>query len=313
MRIRYIIAVITISLVGCRPVPEVDQAPTTSVLKEATINTTTPEPTIQPILTNSPTTQPSSTSTPEPTITQEAQVFDTQVSEVDGMVSVFVPSGEFEMGTEDGWESERPVHTVYLEDFWIDQTEVTNQQYLHCVQDGVCEIPGSMDSFTRQDYFNHEAFANFPVIHVSWYDAITYCEWAGRRLPTEAEWEKAARDVVSNTYPWGDNISCYLANYIGCVGDTAPTGSYPEGASPYGAFDMAGNVWEWVADWYYIGYYDESPLDYPTGPESGAYRVVRGGSWNDYEWYLRTTTRYSYFPDNKRMSIGFRCALGALY
>jgi formylglycine-generating enzyme required for sulfatase activity len=249
------------------------------------------------------------TSTPTLTKVIEINVIKSVISEIDGMVSVLVPGGNFEMGAEDGWESERPVHTVYLNDFWIDQTEVTNGQYLVCVQDGACEIPGRLDSFTRHDYFNSEAFINFPVVNVSWNDAVAYCQWAGRRLPTEAEWEKAARGADGRTYPWGEVINCEFANYMGCIGDTAPTSSYLQGASPYGVFDMAGNVWEWVADWYFIGYYDESPLDYPSGPDSGAYRVVRGGSWNDYEWYLRTTTRYSYFPDNKRSSIGFRCAI----
>jgi serine/threonine-protein kinase len=244
-----------------------------------------------------------------PTATQEIPVVNSFVSEADGMVLVYVPAGEFEMGSEDGWQSEQPVHTVNLDAFWIDQTEVTNHQYQQCVQAGVCEAPGSPDSFTHKGYFTDAVFSAHPVVNVSWYDAQAYCEWAGRRLPTEAEWEKAACGVDGNLYPWGENISCEYANYIDCVGDTAAVRSYPQNASPYGALDLAGNVWEWVADWYYIGYYKESPLDYPMGPESGAYRVVRGGSWNDYEWYLRATARYSYFPDNQRVSIGFRCAL----
>jgi serine/threonine-protein kinase len=261
----------------------------------------TPTPTIQPTSTVTP--------TPQPTVTDEILVINSLVAEADGMVLVYVPAGGFEMGNEEGWESEQPVHPVNLNAYWIDQTEVTNRQYQLCVQEGACDPPGSPESFTRDQYYGNEAFATYPVIHVSWYDALTYCEWAGRRLPTEAEWEKAARGISANLYPWGENISCENANYIGCTGDTNPVGSHPLGASPFGALDMAGNVWEWVADWYYIGYYQESPLDYPKGPDSGAYRVVRGGSWNDYEWYLRTTTRYSYFPDNQRVSIGFRCAL----
>lgn len=306
MKIRILIALLVIFFVGCNSSDAIEM---TATIIEATSETMTLEPTTEPSATFTPTMLPTSTFTPEPTATQEIQVVDSLVSEADGMVLVFVPAGEFEMGNEEGWESEQPVHTVNLNAFWIDQTEVSNHQYRLCVQEEACEQPGSPDSFTRDRYYEDDAFASHPVINVSWYDAQTYCEWAGRRLPTEAEWEKAARGVDGNLYPWGDNISCEYANYIGCVGDTASTGSYPQGASPYGALDMAGNVWEWVSDWYYIGYYKESPLDYPQGPESGAYRVVRGGSWNDYEWYLRTTTRYSYFPDNQRVSIGFRCAL----
>ena len=310
MKIRlFFFLIILPSLFGCRS--EVQSVPTETQLKptESTIQTDTPEPTDEPTATSTLTLEPTLTQTQTPTNPPEIQVISYQVSEMDEMGMVLVPEGEFEMGSEDGWESEQPVHTVYLFSFWIDQTEVTIQQYKLCVEAEACEEPRDPDSFTRNGYYTNAAFNNYPVINVSWYDAVKYCEWAGRRLPTEAEWEKAARGVDGNIYPWGDGINCELANYVGCVGDTDEVGSYPLGASPYGVLDMSGNVWEWVADWYFIGYYEESPLDYPLGPESGAYRVVRGGSWNDYDWYLRTTTRYSYFPDNKRVSIGFRCAL----
>lgn len=303
MKYRFLVAIIAIVLVSCTS--RADQA--TQTEPAATIEETeTLVPTVT--LTNIPTKAPTETLIPTFTNTPEISVISSKVSEVDGMVQVFVPQGEFGMGSDDGWESEKPVHTVGLKAYWIDQTEVTNAQYSLCVQAGACNPPSSPGSFTRDRYYNNTDFGRYPVISVSWYDAMAYCEWAGRRLPTEAEWEKAARGVDGRIYPWGENISCELANYIDCLGDTSPVGSFPTAASPFGALDMAGNVWEWISDWYYIRYYNNSPLDYPLGPDSGAYRVVRGGSWNDYEWYLRTTNRYSYFPDNKRVSIGFRCA-----
>jgi formylglycine-generating enzyme required for sulfatase activity len=302
MKYRFVAAIIAIGLVSCSSLPgsETPTKPAPTIEETATAAPTE-------TLTSIPTKEPTETPLPTLTSTPEIAVISFKVSKIDGMVQVFVPQGEFEMGSDDGWESEKPVHTVRLAAYWIDQTEVTNTQYSLCVQAGACDSPGNFGSFTRDDYYNESDFGRYPVISVSWYDAMAYCEWAGRRLPTEAEWEKAARGDEGSIYPWGDDIRCELANYIDCIGDTSHVGSYPAAASPYGALDMAGNVWEWVADWYYVKYYNDSPLDYPLGPDSGAYRVVRGGSWNDYEWYLRTTNRYSYFPDNKRVSIGFRC------
>ena len=309
MRYRLFFFLIFILTVGCRPSKDDEAKEVLNQATETLAYTVSPVPTFEPTVTISipPTTNPTLTSTSAP----EIQVISYQVSALDGMGMVLVPEGEFQMGSEEGWESERPVHSVYLSSYWIDQTEVTNQQYQLCIDAEACDTPGDLDSFTREEYFTSPAFSEYPVINVSWYDAQNYCQWAGRRLPTEAEWEKAARGIEGNVYPWGDGITCELANFIGCLGDTSAVGSYPLGASPYGVLDLSGNVWEWVSDWYFIGYYEESPLDYPLGPDSGAYRVVRGGSWNDYDWYLRTTTRYSYFPDNERVSIGFRCALGA--
>jgi formylglycine-generating enzyme required for sulfatase activity len=244
--------------------------------------------------------------------TPEFEPGTTQISSRDGMLMVYIPGGEFLMGAAESDtqadSDETPQHAVHLEGFWIDQTEVTNRQYAQCAVAGVCKTPYSLTSYTRTTYFNTEAYAGYPVIYVSWYDAMAYCEWAGRRLPLEAEWEKAARGQDGRTYPWGEQVDCELTNYSGCMGDTTAVGSYLEGASPYGVLDMAGNVWEWVFDRYSGGYYQNSPLDYPTGPKSGAYRVIRGGSWNDDIGFLRTSSRYWYFPDNARVSVGFRCA-----
>ncbi len=235
------------------------------------------------------------------TTTPALGIGSSMVSEKDGMTLVYVPEGEFEMGSEDGESDERPVHTIYLDAFWIDQTEVTNAQYNACVQSGACEQP----------YIDDSNYDDHPVVYVGWYDAQDYCEWAGRRLPTEAEWEKAARGTDSRTYPWGETISCSQANYGGC-GDfpqTSPVGYYGEkGASPYGVYDMAGNVWEWTADWYGNNYYQGSPSSNPTGPDSGSSRVLRGGFWGSNKWKARSAFRNFYNPDFSNNFNGFRCA-----
>ena len=215
---------------------------------------------------------------------------------------VRVPAGEFTMGSDNGDSDEKPVHRVYLDEFYIDKFEVTNEEYAKCVDAGSCSENPKYDEFTDQRQ---------PVVGVDWNQADTYCKWAGKRLPTEAEWEKAARGTDGRTYPWGEEIDCTMANYDNCGHNkTKPVGSYPSGASPYGAMDMAGNVWEWCADWYDNNYYCNSPSRNPTGPTSGKYRVLRGGSWLDLEGYryLRTSARDRVGPSNRLSFIGFRCA-----
>jgi formylglycine-generating enzyme required for sulfatase activity/serine/threonine protein kinase len=253
--------------------------------------------------------EPTQTPTPSLTTTPEMWVGSIQVSEKDGMVMVYVPEGEFEMGSEDGESDEEPVHTVYLDAFWIDQTEVTNAMYATCMADGDCKQPQISGSYSRDSYFGNSSYDDYPLIRVDWVQADAYCVWAGRRLPSEAEWEKAARGTDGRTYPRGENISCDLANYGSCVDDTSEAGSYPDGASPYGALDMAGNVWEWVADWYGEEYYSSSPSSNPAGPSSGERRVVRGGSsWVDDDWDVRSANRNRLDPDIRNDAVGFRCA-----
>jgi len=233
----------------------------------------------------------------------------TQVSPKDGMTSLYVPAGEFSMGNAKGNSDEKPAHKVYVDAFWIDQTEVTNAMYAKCVGAGSCKVPVKTDSDTRPNYYADSQYADYPVIRVDWSQADVYCRWAGRGLPSEAQWEKAARGTDGRTYPWGEYMDPGKVNYNGK--DTAKVGSYPEGASPYGALDMAGNVSEWVADWFDAGYYAKSALKNPPGPDSGEERVLKGGSWDSTEIGLRSSFRGSYDPASQAFDRGMRCAANA--
>jgi len=246
--------------------------------------------------------------TPIPTATA-FEFVPPQISEVDGMPMVYVPAGEFSMGSASGEDDERPFHTVYLDAYWIDQTEVTNAQYAQCVAEGGCTVPFKTTAGTRDFYFWNSAYADFPVVYVDWQQARAYCRWAGRDLPSEAQWEKAARGPNGNIYPWGNTSpDSTLANYEGSyLRDTTSVGSYPEGAGFYGSLDMAGNVWEWVADWY--GAYPSSTVSNPAGPTAGDYRVLRGGAFSDSKTSIRSADRLKIHPNHSDLNIGFRCAL----
>jgi formylglycine-generating enzyme required for sulfatase activity len=224
-------------------------------------------------------------------------------------VLVRVPAGAFSMGSEGGAPDERPVHRVSGAAFLMDRYEVTNARYAACVQAGACAPPALTSSSRRPSYYGVPDYADYPVIHVSWSQAAQFCAWADGRLPTEAEWERAARGTESpRTFPWGESQpDCSKANMAGCVGDTDRVGRRLAGQSPYGAFDMAGNVWEWTADWYEAGYYARSPEQEPMGPDAGMLKVMRGGCWVSGGSSLRTTCRKAELPATWAPNVGFRC------
>jgi formylglycine-generating enzyme required for sulfatase activity len=262
---------------------------------------------------------PLETQTGEPTLssTQEGVIYEDMV---------LIPAGKFQMGCDpehnggfDCLSDELPVHTVYLDDYYIDKHEVSNSKYAECVNEGACTQPQDFSSETRSSYYNNLEYNDYPVIYVTWYDAKNYCKWAGKRLPTEAEWEKAAQGSTKSAYPWGDESpNCNLANcrinfsndY--CVGDTTSIGNYAIGVSSYGIFDMAGNVLEWVNDWYLSNYYEQSTYNNPDGPETGFLKVLRGGGWGSAWSLLGTSYRYTTLsPTFSFNFIGFRCAADA--
>ena len=228
---------------------------------------------------------------------------------------VTVPAGSYTMGCNDlvdidCEEHERPGHTVTVKEFMIDRTELTVADYRRCVAAGECLQPDPNDGCTYEAP-DHD---RFPINCVTWQHADRYCRWVGKRLPTEAEWEKAARGVDGAKYPWGNvpEPSCDYAvmfDESACgVTDTLPVGNRPKGMSPYGLYDTAGNVWEWVADWYAADYYGSGPAADPKGPAVGTNRVLRGGSWGmSYENFLRASARWGKEPAADFGTIGFRC------
>ncbi len=254
---------------------------------------------------------PTQTEVPTPTSEATPTALPTRIEDEQGVLMALVPAGPFLMGSNYGAEEERPEHTVTLDDFYIDLYEVTNALYAVCVQARACRQPLQVSSATHTDYYGNAEFADFPVLHVTWSMAQDYCTWRGGRLPTEAEWEKAARGTDGRLFPWGMEATCQLANFwmsgAGCLGEVTRVGSYPSGVSPFGLFDMAGNVWEWVMDWFDPTYYARSPAENPTGPEEGIHRVVRGGAWHGGVYQIRTTTRGRNLPDQGYNYVGFRC------
>jgi formylglycine-generating enzyme required for sulfatase activity len=295
---------------------------------ERTIPTVTPSPfstfTMTPVPTSTPTKMPAPTSTPAkipaptktPTLTPFLEIGSTMISNKDGMILLYVPAGEFTMGSDKYISNihadERPMHKVTLPSFWMDQTEVTNKMYALCVKAEICQPPNYAGSTTHNKYYGTDEFAEYPVLVGSdWNRAKTYCEWAGRRLPTEAEWEKAARGTDARIYPWGNKApTSNLANYNSIIGDTTKVGNYPAGASPYGVLDMAGNVWEWVSSLYKS--YPYSATDGRENLNTDGARVLRGGSWLDSAYNVRSGVRpFGIPPIDNTLTIGFRCARDA--
>lgn len=284
----------------------------------------------QPTAINLPTAFPSNTP-PAINPTTEAvsggEAGSERVSSVDGMPQAYIPDGTFRMGgiDSDVQRDEEPPHNVTLKGFWMDKLEVTNAMYMLCVQASACEFPQTLKSETQESYFNNPEFSDFPVVYVTWLQADAYCTWAGRRLPTEAEWERAARGDDFRTYPWGDDQpDSSRGNFNYFVGDTTRVGSFPAGASPFGILDMSGNVAEWVADYYDADYYAQGVTVNPPGPGARSQffnRVVRGGSFQDAFRDVRVANRASVLGSNPQADlntpeyhgdfspkIGFRCA-----
>jgi formylglycine-generating enzyme required for sulfatase activity len=232
---------------------------------------------------------------------------------------VLVPAGPFVMGHDDRAPNERPAHVVTLADFYIDKYEASNASFAEFINVMGNQFEGNAHWIEVDDPDLHihevnglwqvdEGYENYPMNEVTWYGALAYCQWRGARLPTEAEWEKSARGTDGRTFPWGEDISCDLANYAGCVHSAVPVDSYPAGVSPYGAYNMAGNVMEWVADWYDREYYASGSPENPTGPEAGDFKVFRGGSWFNAAGNVRTTYRFAKLQVLTYVANGFRCA-----
>lgn len=297
-----------------------------------------------------------STGQPQPTVmvavTPMPGIGSSQVSSKDNMTMVFIPAGEFLMGGENDDPSSFPVHTVYLDAFWIDQTEVSNEMFAKFIDSTGYVTDAGKAGFSNEFRaanqqliweevrglaWNHpdgaksniSGIQDHPVVHVSWNDANAYCTWADRRLPTEAEWEKAAswNDLAGEKYrfPWGNNFDGTLLNFCdkNCpiefaaeiswddgYAETSPVGIYLDGASPYGALDMSGNVFEWVADRYGADYYEKSPDSNPLGPETGQDRIARGGAWGANVDFVASPRRTAWSPSFAFQSLGFRCAHG---
>lgn len=306
--------VLGVGLAGQTPAAEEAQVAVTATLRSQIIAALTA------ITTVTPSPVPSSTPIPTP-----APIVD----EKSGANMIYMPGGIFRMGSDEAEPDEAPSHLVRLDPYFIDETEVTNGQYALCVEDGECSRPSRSGATYHPAYYGDPAYADYPVLFVNWFAARDFCSWRGARLPTEAEWERAAgydpAMGIKFTYPWGDIFDGTLLNFcdVNCTRDdrnadfddgfrdTAPVRTYPDGRSTIGLYDMVGNVLEWVGDWYDPRFYQQSTDTNPLGPLEGTFKVVRGGSWLSPEAEVRVSGRGSFDPTVSRAHLGFRCAMTA--
>ncbi len=297
--------IFVLAIIGIRAVNPPAVTPTPPPVAGVTLTTTNTvtETAVVPSMTST------ALSNPALTVTPELASGSTRVRDIDGMVQVYIPAGEFMMGSDDErFYNSQPEHVVHLDAFWIDQTEVTNEKYAQCVEERYCFRPKYSTSWNFNNYYLDSNYANYPVVWVSWEDAERYCAWAGSRLPSEAEWEKAARGTDARIYPWGNSEPTRRISDIPY--DSVPVGSFKDEESPYGVLDMTGNVGEWVHDWFDIGYFARSVTQNPLGPVVGDERVTRG--------FLKYAGNYFETPDAVHRSgrpgtksdylTGFRCA-----
>ena len=264
----------------------------------------------------SPVASSTETSPVTPVTPTEVQVLSTATSSIPveirdskNVLMRIIPDGEFTMGSDDGDSESRPENLVSVSTFYIDKYEVTNELYAACVFAGKCRRPLQEGSNTRGSYYSEPEFANYPVLFVDWKMANSYCEWRDARLPTEAEWEKAARGTDGRAYPWGSEFDCSLANHSGCIGDTAAVNQYDKGQSIYGVYGMSGNVWEWTSTLYRL--YPYSATDGREDPDTAGNRVIRGGSWHFFggNGSIYAYTRFKVDASYSGLYVGFRCAL----
>lgn len=265
--------------------------------------TPSPTPTRTPIPPTATPMPPTATTTAKATLTPTNTPLLPEMIDEKQVAMVLVRAGSFLMGSEAALD-EQPVHEVYLDTYYIDKYEVTNALYKVCVDGGVCPWP------TNRDYIRYRRVQTYPVNFVTWDMAKTYCEWRGARLPTEAEWEKAAQGQPGSLYPWGNTLDCNRANYGACRTGLIAGGKYKLNVSIYGVYDMPGNAWEWVSDWYASDYYSTlaNGVSNPQGPERGEFKVIRGGSTYTGSFALRIASRDYLKPNLSNYDGGFRCA-----
>jgi formylglycine-generating enzyme len=290
-RITWILLAVALLLGSCTPA----STPTATSTQPSLVETPTSLPASRVPPTSAPTLVPVALAGPQA---------GTSMSWLDGGQLVYVPSGGFTMGT---GAANAPQKNVSLDNYWIYKTDVTNKMYAQCIATGNCAPPAQE---LGTPVYSNSNFGDYPVVGVTWDMAANYCKWAQGQLPTEAQWEKAARGSQGSTYPWGsDSPGCDLLNFLGCLGHTTSVSSYPNGNSTYGLLDMAGNVFQWVNDFYDEHYFESMPAANPTGPASGASHGIRGASFESDTSQIPSGTRHFGAPAYHNRDLGFRCVV----